>query len=422
MTTVKQISIFDQSRLTLEQAIEETITSLRYYGKKYKHWKIAYSGGKDSTALVTLIAVLIDEGKIDRPESIEVLLADTRQELPPLWESALKILQQLRDRGIKTRIVLPELDHRFFVYILGRGVPPPSNTFRWCTPKLKKNSMEKAMEESAAELGEKFLMLTGVRIGESAARDQRIAVSCTKDGGECGQGWMQYEPPKSAADTLAPLLHWRVCHVWDWLTLHAPSHGFDTWDVAEFYGMTNLDGAEPLNARTGCMGCPLVQEDAALDRVCSLPQWSYLSPLKKLRSLYWEVHKPEYRLRKWGERNADGRLTKNQCRLGPLTMESREWLESQVLGLLQQVNDAARELNRPIVDLISTEELDRIHELRALNTYPERWTGNVLTPIEFAAMIAGLDFVPDRFTGCEIHGSTPHPKIAANGRIEQLLF
>ena len=43
-------------------------------------------------------------------------------------------------------------------------------------------------------------MLTGVRIGESAARDQRIALSCTKDGGECGQGWFQQTSSQAVAD------------------------------------------------------------------------------------------------------------------------------------------------------------------------------------------------------------------------------
>ena len=422
-TATRQASIFDQARSTLEQAIEQTADSLNFYGQQYKHWKVAYSGGKDSTALVTLLAHLIESGRVTAPESIEIFMADTKQELPPLMIAAMKILSQLRDRGFKTTIVLPEMDHRYFVYILGRGVCPPSNVFRWCTPKLKQMPMAAAMERGAIECGEKFLMLTGVRVGESAARDQRIAVSCTKDGGECGQGWMQREPPKSAADTLAPLLHWRVCHVWDWLTLHAPSMGFDTWDVAEFYGATNSDGEEPLAARTGCMGCPLVQEDAALDRVCSLPLWVYLSPLKKLRSLYWEVHKPEYRLRKWGERNKSGKLAQNQCRLGPLTMEAREWLEAQILGLQQEVNDVALRIDRPVVELINAEELDRIHELRRLNTYPDKWSGSPLSPEEFARLIEPFGaFVPQSFNGCEIHGTTKHPKIAADGRIEQLLF
>ncbi|ASC69476.1 hypothetical protein XM38_004030 [Halomicronema hongdechloris C2206] len=46
-------------------------------------------------------------------------------------------------------------------------------------------------------------------------------MSCTRDGGECGQGWFQQTTSSAVADTLAPLLHWRVCHVWDWEEVNA---------------------------------------------------------------------------------------------------------------------------------------------------------------------------------------------------------
>jgi hypothetical protein len=41
--------------------------------------------------------------------------------------------------------------------------------------------------------GERLLMLTGVRLGESAVRDRRIALSCSRNGAECGQGWFQHQ-------------------------------------------------------------------------------------------------------------------------------------------------------------------------------------------------------------------------------------
>lgn len=395
---MRTLSLFEEDRLTLPRSIELSVESLRHYGSLYQHWAIAFSGGKDSSATVTLVAHLIETGRVPKPASLTVLYADTRQELPPLHTAAMAILAELRNRGLDTRIVLPKLDHRYFVYMLGRGVPPPSNTFRWCTPKLKVMSMEQELEKVRQEHGEKLLMLTGVRIGESAARDQRIALSCTKDGGECGQGWFQQTSSQAVADTLAPLLHWRICHVWDWLMFEAPVLGFPTEAIANVYGQALSDGEEPINARTGCIGCPLVQKDAALLRVVSQPEWSYLAPLQKLRPLYWEIKKPQHRLRKHGEVNKDGSLSAKQNRLGPLHMKARWWMLEQVLAIQSQVNDAARIEDRPEISLINIEELARIEALIAANTYPEKWDGT------------------------EPRGDVMFPEILPDGSIQQLLF
>ncbi|XGV96548.1 MAG: phosphoadenosine phosphosulfate reductase family protein [Leptolyngbya sp. BL-A-14] len=372
---MRTLSLFDEERLSLPKAIALSIESLQHYGSFYKHWAIAFSGGKDSSATVTLIANLIETGQIPRPESLTILYADTRQELPPLHLAAMGILKELEQRGFNTRVVLPDLDYRYFVYMLGRGVPPPSNTFRWCTPKLKVMSMERELEKLREERGEKFLMLTGVRIGESAARDQRIAISCTKDGGECGQGWFQQSSSGAIADTLAPIVHWRVCHVWDWLLQADLELGFPTFEIAKVYGQDVSDGEEPLNARTGCIGCPLVQKDAALDRVVAQPEWAYLAPLQKLRPLYWEIKKPQYRHRKHGEVNKDGSLSAKQNRLGPLHMDARRWMLEQVLAVQDEVNRAAIAQKRPVISLINEAELVRIEELITANTYPDKWDG-----------------------------------------------
>jgi DNA sulfur modification protein DndC len=395
------LSLFDSDRLSLDRSIELTVESLRAYGALYRHWAIAFSGGKDSAATVTLVADLLEQGAVPRPDSITVLYADTRQELPPLHNAALALLGNLRSRGFDTRIVLPKLDHRYFVYILGRGVPPPSNTFRWCTPKLKVMSMERELDALREERGEKFLMLTGVRIGESAARDQRIALSCTKDGGECGQGWFQHTNSTAVADVLAPLLHWRVCHVWDWLVQADVELGYPTFDIAEVYGhdpQDELGETEPMNARTGCIGCPLVQEDAALERVLANPKWAYLAPLRQLRPLYGEVKKPQYRLRKHGELRKDGTLAKKQGRLGPLTLETRAWLLEKVLRIQSEVNGAAAACGQPPLSLINEEELARIRALIAAKTWPEKWDGT------------------------EHRGDEWLPDILSDGSIQPLLF
>src|SRR6185312_16157413 len=141
---------------------------------------------------------LISSGRIQAPKTLTVFYADTRQELPPLAIAADQIMDELRERGIRAEVVRAPLDKRFFVYILGRGVPPPNNnTLRWCTRQIKVEPMQVAVEAAIEAAGGSMLMITGVRQGESAVRDRRIEMSCGKDGAECGQGWYQQVLPNA---------------------------------------------------------------------------------------------------------------------------------------------------------------------------------------------------------------------------------
>lgn len=351
-----QPSYFDQYRLQLQDAIDLSILSLSEYGRRYQHWALAYSGGKDSTAAVTFVSWAIQAGLVQAPESLTVLYADTRMELPPLQSSAYKLLGDLSKTGIQTKIVLPPMDDRFYVYMFGRGVPPPKNRFRWCTPQLKVEPMQAALTQLRERAGQKLLMLTGVRLGESAARDQRIALSCSKDSGECGQGWFQTATPEAIADTLAPVVHWRLCHVYDWLYFD-DRHGYDVSGIAAVYGDDDI--------RTGCVGCNLVERDTAIERVIRKAEWAHLAPLLELKPLYRELQKPQWRKRKVEpEMRKDGTWVQNVQRLGPLTMEARAYGLDKVLDIQRRAQ----------VELINAEEESRIRELWALNTWPNRWS------------------------------------------------
>lgn len=371
MISNRQPTLFDDQRMGFEDALDMTAASLNAYALNYRHWAIAYSGGKDSSALLTAVLILILDGRVKAPKSLTVLNSDTRMELPPLQANAMTMLDVVRKKGFKAEVVLPELDDRYFVYMFGRGVPPPSNRFRWCTPQLKVEPMMAALRSLRDQAGEKILMLTGVRVGESAARDQRIAVGCGKNGAECGQGWFQETTPESIADTLAPILHWRVCFVWDWLMFFAPEHGFPTQLVAEAYG---ADKALEVNARTGCIGCPLASRDVALDEILKIPRWRYMMPLRELKPFYREIKKAQYRIRKDGtEKRKDGKLVRNPCRMGPLTIAARVKGLGAVLDIQARINAARGEM--PEISLISIGEEMRIRELIATNTWPNGWDG-----------------------------------------------
>lgn len=391
--SIKQLSLFDSQRLTHEQSMEMTLDSLRAYAPDYRHWVLAYSGGKDSSATLAIVVHLLASGALPRPDSLTICYADTRMELPPLHASALRILGAVSGPRVATRIVLPDLDHRYFVYMFGRGVPPPTNTFRWCTQQLKIDPITRAQEgiAIAAGMGEyvwderfrrdryhgngagKLLLLTGVRQGESAARDQRIAVACSKNGSECGQGWFHQTDKHALYDTLAPILHWRVCHVWDLLTFLAPKWGIPTADIADIYGG---EEKEEINARTGCIGCNLAQRDVALDTILARERWAYLAALKGLRPLYRHLRLPEQRLRKQFERRKDGSIRADGgTRMGPLTMEARRAGVAEVLRIQREVNEHATTEDRPPIDLLNREEHARIQDVIGANTWPDGWDG-----------------------------------------------
>jgi DNA sulfur modification protein DndC len=353
--------------------VDRTVENLIAHALTYDHWIFAYSGGKDSSTVVTLIVTLIEMGFVPRPKSLTVMYADTRVELPPVQAAARLMMARLREMGITVIEVCAPMDERFFVYMFGRGVPPPSNTFRWCTPQIKVEPMTVAIARHLEGLDGRALTLTGVRRGESKARDDRINLSCSRNGAECGQGWLQTDLPGELSDTFAPIDHLTLCQVWDWLRIFAPMRQFGAWPtamIADGYG-----GVEDM--RTGCVGCNLIAHDGALAAVLKLDSWDHLAPLLGLKRLYLELKKERHRKRQPGfQYRKDGQLQSNQQRMGPLTFEARLMGLETVLSIQAKVNTDADRLGRPGIVLIDAEEEARIRELITLRTWPNGWTGD----------------------------------------------
>lgn len=194
------------------------------------------------------------------------------------------------------------------------------------------------------------------------------------------------------ADTLAPILHWRVCNVWDWLFFYAPKFtGLPTHLVAEAYGG---DKAIEAQTRTGCVGCPVASRDLALENIVENPVWAHLRPLLGLRDLYEELRLPRWRVRKDGsERSASGDLVRNPCRMGPLTFEGRRYGLQRVLEIQDRVNTDGS----PGISLINDEEISCINALIAANTWPDKWTGQ------------------------EPRADLPYEKVFPDGSVQQML-
>jgi len=127
-------------RMNMHASIELSLASLKQYLERHEHVVVMFSGGKDSTATLTFFLWAVLTGRVPRPKSIRVILADTRLELPPLLRAALRLLEEAQEKGeergveVTTHVAMAPLDERILVYMLGKGPPPATNmTMRWCT-------------------------------------------------------------------------------------------------------------------------------------------------------------------------------------------------------------------------------------------------------------------------------------------------
>ena len=216
-------------------------------------WVIPQSGGKDSRATGQAALLLIQRGIIAPPKKIIWMMSDTLLEFWTFVEQAKTAMQAMsaktQSMGIQSSaiIVQPIPQDDFWIRIIGYGYAPPSANMRWCTDKLKITPMNKMRRALRIKDAPVFL---GVRYGESDRRDKIL--SCTV-GGECGPDAML--KTSSIDNKVMPIVRWRQCAVWDFLTLIAPSElGLSNQGLINHYGP---DGS----LRYGCWSCPLIYND-----------------------------------------------------------------------------------------------------------------------------------------------------------------
>jgi DNA sulfur modification protein DndC len=144
-------------------------------------WVIGYSGGKDSSAVATLVylSVLALE-KEKRTKNIYLVASDTLVETPKVVDhiddslAAIHRQAKLDELPITTHKVLPEANQSFWACLLGKGYPAPTKSFRWCTERMKINPVSDFIKSKISQHDEVIVTL-GSRSEESASRAQVIA-------------------------------------------------------------------------------------------------------------------------------------------------------------------------------------------------------------------------------------------------------
>ncbi|TKJ29033.1 MAG: phosphoadenosine phosphosulfate reductase, partial [Chloroflexi bacterium B3_Chlor] len=243
------------------------------YARANTPWYIGYSGGKDSSAVLKLLYMAL-AGLSRKSTRITIVYADSGVEMPPVRDLALSVLTayqaECTAHGIPLSIavVSPPLGDRYLVKVIGRGYPPPTNKFRWCTRRLRTNPVNRFFRDAGAESG---ILLLGLRKGESATRDRTIARYSSPN-----HNYLRQDRERGLL-IFAPIIDYSTEEVWATLLENPIPRSIDAEALFALYkdashedSMIQQPSSPPYGrGRFGCWTCTVVRKDRALTSLVS---------------------------------------------------------------------------------------------------------------------------------------------------------
>ena len=316
----------------------------------YKHdnrpWLIGYSGGKDSSLLVSLVIEVVTRlPEYERNKKIFIVTSDTGVENPIVKKymhtSSQKIneFSQKINANIQADIIYPDVTQSYWNLVIGLGYPTPEPPgFRWCTERLKIIPMNKYTNEIIEKYGQVVLLL-GVRKAESLARMRSISSREIE-----GKILIPHSDIKGAY-VYNPLTEIKNDLVWEYLL---KNNGISSWGVDmkylfSLYQGENLGEEQSVigeidknkipvtgNSRFGCWCCTIVKEDKSLQNFINHGS-TELIPLRDFRNWLVSIRQdPNFRDNK--RRNGKVYQKENgEYGFGPFKMSARQEILKRLL-------------------------------------------------------------------------------------------
>ena len=365
-----------------DQPLSDTCQDIaKIYLSDSRPWLIGYSGGKDSTAILSLIySALLSIEPAKRHKHIYVVSSDTLVETPVVVDLVGHVLKTINEQAKADSIpmtahpVYPKMDQTFWVNLLGRGYPAPQQSFRWCTERMKIDPVSDFIKDKVAKHGEVIVAL-GSRSQESASRAQVIA-NHSIEGSQLSR-----HSSLPNAYTYMPIKDWSADDVWEYLVSAPCPYGGDNWKLFELYKGSN-QGECPLvidtntpscgNSRFGCWTCTVVTEDKALHGLIeSGDEW--MRPLLDFRNELHNSTKPENKPHYRNYKRRSGKVTyMREIKDDDSITTSPPEVKKHVPGpyWMKQRQDWVRHLLETEKDMnenghdISLIKLEELHEIR----------------------------------------------------------
>lgn len=331
-------------------------------------WIVAYSGGKDSTTLLQLVWTALERLPVDEPQrfagykrKLFVVCNNTMVENPTIIQFIDKQLRAIKDAAIKSELPIsvfqttPLLEDSFWLKTIGLGYPVPTNSFRWCTERLKIKPTTLLIQEKISEYGEAIILI-GTRSDESKTRAASIKKHEVK-------GSRLRNHPLPNAKAWAPIKDMTTDEVWMYLRqVKNPWTGEKNNELQTLY--LNASGGDcPLvmdiktpscgNSRFGCWTCTVVREDKSMKAQLNNGE-NWLKPMIQFRSqLNLDRNLPENRSRY--RRNGQVAEDEDGNPLGAMNFEYRAKTLKKLLEIQKMIQKV-----RPDLNLITHQELTAI--------------------------------------------------------------
>lgn len=350
-------------------------------------WICGYSGGKDSSAVVQLVWMALQQLPIEkRNKMVHVISTDTLVESPVVAAWAELSLTRMRDAANKEMLPIiphrltPQIQNTYWVNLIGRGYPYPRPNFRWCTDRMKIDPSNQFIKSILAAESEAILVL-GSRKAESSARKQVM------EGYEKKRYREYLSPNGSYPNTyvFTPIENWSDSMVWQFLMQYSNPWGHSNKDLLAMYRGASADNECPLvvesgtpscgGSRMGCWICTMVTEDKSLAAMIQNDEEkSWMLPLLDFRNYIAaynqkgengeKIDQDELDRKRRDFRRMTGNLTWHNDRLvhGPYKKDVREDFLRRLLQLQRLIRETGPE-NVRNANLITHEELCYIRKL-----------------------------------------------------------
>ncbi|MEZ9852212.1 DNA phosphorothioation system sulfurtransferase DndC [Vibrio breoganii] len=373
----------------------------RVYCADNRPWVIGYSGGKDSSAIMSLIYMaLLGLEKEQRHKPVFVVSSDTLVETPVVVNHIKDSLAAIQkgakrdDLPISCHKVVPESDQTFWSSLLGKGYPAPTRSFRWCTERMKIDPVSDFIKSKVSQFDEVIVVL-GSRSQESASRAQVIAKHKI-DGSRLAR-----HTTLANAFIYTPIDTWAVDDVWKILRLchletkETPLGIRNIWkddydlEWENPWGGKNLvlwnlykdssgQGECPMvidettpscgNSRFGCWTCTVVTKDRAMESLIQNGE-EWMSPLLEFRNKLAMTTDPANKAEFRNHKRRTGRVSYQYAKEGEDIASERKhvpgpyWLKyrRQWLRELLELDKKYKAEGREI-ELITVPELHAIRQ------------------------------------------------------------